>query len=93
MAAATFGLICGSLIGGPVAKNLISKNNLKSNSDEFFKESSDENEEVSYKNLFNTFSIIFISMGLGSILEMFFTKLGIVFSFIYRCYDSGSYNT
>ncbi|MCR1934533.1 sodium/glutamate symporter [Clostridium tepidum] len=79
MAAATFGLICGSLIGGPVAKNLISKNNLKSNSDEFFKESSDENEEVSYKNLFNTFSIIFISMGLGSILEMFFTKLGIVF--------------
>ncbi len=37
MAAATFGLICGSLIGGPVAKNLISKNNLKSNSDEFLK--------------------------------------------------------
>ncbi|HDK7167951.1 TPA: sodium/glutamate symporter [Clostridium botulinum] len=78
MAAATFGLVCGSLIGGPIAKNLISKNNLKNNSDEFFEASSDDCEEVSYKTLFNTFSLIFISMGLGSILEMFFTNLGIV---------------
>lgn len=78
MAAATFGLVCGSLIGGPIAKNLISKNNLKNNSDEFFETNSDDCEEVSYKTLFNTFSLIFISMGLGSILEMFFTNLGIV---------------
>ncbi|WP_434305057.1 sodium/glutamate symporter [Clostridium botulinum] len=78
MAAATFGLVCGSLIGGPIAKNLISKNNLKNNSDEFFEANSDNCEEVSYKTLFNTFSLIFISMGLGSILEMFFTNLGIV---------------
>lgn len=78
MAAATFGLVCGSLIGGPIAKNLISKNNLKNNSDEFFEANSDDCEEVSYKTLFNTFSLIFISMGLGSILEMFFTNLGIV---------------
>ncbi|EKS4343872.1 sodium/glutamate symporter [Clostridium botulinum] len=78
MAAATFGLVCGSLIGGPIAKNLISKNNLKNNSDEFFEANSDDCEEMSYKTLFNTFSLIFISMGLGSILEMFFTNLGIV---------------
>ncbi|AUN09644.1 sodium/glutamate symporter [Clostridium botulinum] len=78
MAAATFGLVCGSLIGGPIAKNLISKNNLKNSSDEFFEANSDDCEEVSYKTLFNTFSLIFISMGLGSILEMFFTNLGIV---------------
>ncbi|ENK0556575.1 sodium/glutamate symporter [Clostridium sporogenes] len=78
MAAATFGLVCGSLIGGPIAKNLISKNNLKNNSDEFFEANSDDCEEVSYKTLFDTFSLIFISMGLGSILEMFFTNLGIV---------------
>ncbi len=38
MAAATFGLVCGSLIGGPIAKNLISKNNLKNSSDEFLKQ-------------------------------------------------------
>ncbi len=78
MAAATFGLICGSLMGGPIAKNLISKNNLKNNSEEFFQANSDDCGEVSYKTLFNTFSLIFISMGLGSILEMFFTNLGIV---------------
>ncbi|NFD28593.1 sodium/glutamate symporter [Clostridium botulinum] len=78
MAAATFGLVCGSLIGGPIAKNLISKNNLKNSSDEFFEANSDDCEEVSYKTLFNTFSLIFISMGLGSILEMLFTNLGIV---------------
>ncbi|MCW6084366.1 MULTISPECIES: sodium/glutamate symporter [Clostridium] len=78
MAAATFGLVCGSLIGGPIAKNLISKNNLKNNSDEFFEANSHDCEEVSYKTLFNTFSLIFLSMGLGSILEMFFTNFGIV---------------
>lgn len=77
MAAATFGLICGSLIGGPIAKNLINRNKLKNNADAFVATDTEIEEKVNYEELFKTTSIIFISMGLGTILEMFFTKIGI----------------
>lgn len=76
-AAATFGLICGSLIGGPIAKNLINKNKLKNNAYDFVAADTEIEEKVNYEQLFNTASIIFISMGLGTILEMIFTKIGI----------------
>ncbi|WP_454052143.1 sodium/glutamate symporter [Clostridium sp. Marseille-Q7071] len=76
-AAATFGLICGSLIGGPIAKNLINKNKLKNNADAFVATDTEIKEKVNYEELFKTTSIIFISMGLGTILEMIFTKIGI----------------
>lgn len=76
-AAATFGLICGSLIGGPIAKNLINKNKLKNNAHDFVAADTEIEEKVNYEQLFNTASIIFISMGLGTILEMIFTKIGI----------------
>ncbi|WP_291581353.1 sodium/glutamate symporter [Clostridium sp. UBA6640] len=77
MAAATFGLICGSLIGGPIAKNLINKYKLKNNAYDFVAADTVLEEKVNYEGLFNTTSIIFISMGLGTILEMIFTKIGI----------------
>ncbi|WP_291563148.1 MULTISPECIES: sodium/glutamate symporter [unclassified Clostridium] len=76
-AAATFGLICGSLIGGPIAKNLINKNKLKNNADAFVATDTEIKEKVNYEELFKTTSIVFISMGLGTILEMIFTKIGI----------------
>lgn len=76
-ASATFGLICGSLIGGPIAKNLINKNKLKNNADAFVATDTEIKEKVNYEELFKTTSIIFISMGLGTILEMIFTKIGI----------------
>ncbi|WP_027631973.1 sodium/glutamate symporter [Clostridium hydrogeniformans] len=78
MAAATFGLIFGSLIGGPIAKSLISRNNLKSNADSFTVANEENLEPVNSTSLFNTFSVIFISMGLGSILEIFFNSIGII---------------
>lgn len=76
-AAATFGLICGSLIGGPIARTLINKNKLKNNADAFVATDTEIKEKVNYEELFKTISIIFISMGLGTILEMIFTKIGI----------------
>ena len=36
-------------------------------------------ENVNYQEMFKTISVIFISMGLGTILEMGFTKLGVTF--------------
>lgn len=77
MASATFGLICGSIIGGPIAKRLINKNNLHSRNTEYKVETEEVKEEVTYKTLFNTLSIIFVCIGVGSILEIIFTKLNI----------------
>lgn len=78
MASATFGLICGSLIGGPIAKRLIRKHSLDQEGFQFVATTSDDTDSLTQKSLFNTLSIIFICMGLGSILEGIFTKLGIV---------------
>ncbi|MGL4730767.1 MAG: sodium/glutamate symporter [Clostridium sp.] len=79
MAAATFGLICGSIIGGPIGKRLIQKNNLQSESLEFAAATTTAEVEgkVTYKTLFSTLSIVFICMGFGSILEIIFTKLDV----------------
>ena len=69
MAAATFGIIVGSLIGGPIAKNLIGKYNLTPKPDEFMVHGKDDTDSINYTELFRTLSIIAISMALGSVLE------------------------
>lgn len=76
MAAATFGLVCGSLLGGPIGKRLIKKNNLTPESYEFVASTTVKEEDVNFKSLFDTLSIIFICMGIGTILEYYFSKLG-----------------
>ena len=86
MASATFGLICGSLMGGPIGRRLIMKNKLQCSNANLNSASSeaavdvtaeDNSDVIDTKSLFNTLSIIFIAMGLGTILESIFTKLGI----------------
>lgn len=77
MASATFGLICGSIIGGPIGKRLIHKNNLHSRNSECKIMVKEVKEEITYKTLFNTLSIILVCIGVGSILEIVFTKLNI----------------
>ncbi|SHJ92279.1 glutamate:Na+ symporter, ESS family [Hathewaya proteolytica DSM 3090] len=87
VAAATFGLIGGSIIGGPIARKLIQKNNLKTNSEEFKEVDVNEGhhrDKINYKSIFDTMSVIFICMGLGSVLQIVVSKLGIVLpSYIY----------
>lgn len=84
MAAATFGLVCGSLIGGPIGKSLIKKGNLKSEEQQTKSKSvtaecevAATQEGVTYETMFKTISIIFIAMGFGTILEIFFKAVGI----------------
>ncbi|MBU5485425.1 sodium/glutamate symporter [Clostridium sp. MSJ-11] len=80
MASATFGLVAGSIIGGPVGKRLIEKKGLKSSvSAEASKDSSasDNKDVVDYSEVFRTLAIILISIGLGAILEGQFKKLGL----------------
>ncbi|MCX7695032.1 MAG: sodium/glutamate symporter [Caloramator sp.] len=77
MAAATFGLVMGSLIGGPIARKLIVKNNLKSHASDYLDEVAISNDVVSYEEMFRTFTVIIISMSLGAVLELWFKSKNI----------------
>ncbi len=87
MAAATFGLIGGSLIGGPVGRKLIVKNNLKPAEADLKRSNEDLTEDVlaatserfkiNSKTMFDTLAIICICMGIGTIIEKSFKAIGI----------------
>ncbi|GAA0718137.1 sodium/glutamate symporter [Clostridium malenominatum] len=78
MAAATFGLVMGSLIGGPLGKKLIEGKGLKSTAvGKSATETVTKDEVVDYNSLFGTLAIILISIGIGAVLEKQFVKMGI----------------
>ena len=81
-AAATFGLITGSLVGGPIGKRLIEKRNLMCNvpseDDSLLVE--DEEKHQRHTNMYATavFQLIH-AIGLGTIFSYFLTKTGLTF--------------
>ena len=77
MAAATFGLVAGSLIGGPLGKRLVEKNNLAKTKNESFEELALDKENINFDDMFKTFTIIMICIAFGTILGEFFNKLGL----------------
>lgn len=84
VAAATFGLVAGCMIGGPIAKRLMHKYNLKSTSEgentEIVEGKLTKDEKNIDENLlFNALMYIIISMGIGSFIILGFKKLGMVF--------------
>lgn len=86
-ASATFGLVMGSIIGGVVARGLIKNHKLQTVKDENSEKEPDEvgdyNEEnhniLSFKRLMNGACLLFIAMGLGSILSDFIEHLELTF--------------
>ncbi|MCH3951709.1 MAG: sodium/glutamate symporter [Acidaminococcus sp.] len=86
IAMATFGLIAGSLMGGPIATKLIRKYNLKSHEEEVVEvqEQASSMEEkavipmVPEKFMAATGEIL-LAMGVGTILANFFKSVGLVF--------------
>lgn len=86
-ASATFGLIMGSLIGGLVARTLITNHKLKTvhdeNSSTPIDEVGDYNEEshniLCHKTLMTAAGLLFVAMGLGSIISDFIQDLGLTF--------------
>jgi len=81
-AAATFGLIFGSLIGGPLGKRLIEKNNLlntAANEDDSLLEE-DEKKHERHTNMYAdaVFQLI-LAIGVGTIFTMLLTKTGLTF--------------
>lgn len=81
MAAATFGLVMGSLTGGPIAKRLIEKHNLhkKGLDNEAALTLVDKVRTLDGDSLLKSAIIIVIAMGLGSIISKWFVGMGMTF--------------
>lgn len=85
MACATFGLVGGSIVGGPLARKLIEKYNLKPQElekEEVINKDDEDYGEVAAgmlceNNLTNAAMQIIIAMGLGTIISKLFTALGV----------------
>lgn len=81
-AAATFGLICGSLIGGPLGKRLIEKRNLLETAipedDSLLIEEEEKHERHTNMYAAAVFQLI-LAIGLGTIISYFLTKTGMTF--------------
>ena len=85
MASATFGLIMGSMIGGPIGKRLIEKNNLsypmKMTNTAEGEPSIQENtkNKLNSDNFLGASSQILVAMGMGTIISSILQKTGIIF--------------
>lgn len=87
IAAATFGLVMGSVIGGPIARRLIMKHNLKKLLTEADHESiaiaargaKREVYAVNQAHFMNAMAQLLVAMGLGTLVTMFITSFGVTF--------------
>lgn len=80
MATATYALIAGSIIAGPICKRLIEKKNLiqKRVTLEEFQSFDDKSVTLELKNVVPTRFQIIIAMGIGSLISNFLNSLGLV---------------
>jgi ESS family glutamate:Na+ symporter len=80
IAFATFGLIMGSLMGGPIARRLIMRDNLTCDDpkDELSDLDQDQALPLEPENFMSGQSHILIAMGLGTLLTKLFIEMGIV---------------
>ncbi len=93
IACATFGLVLGGLIGGPIAKFLINRNNLQPTSkvEELSVGIKHEEEDVNidYFNVLNALLVICIAIGLGIILNKLVTSFGAKLPMFVTCLFAG----
>lgn len=93
IACATFGLVLGGLIGGPIAKFLINRNNLQPTSKEEDLSVGIKHEEedvnINYFNVLNTMLVICIAIGLGIILNKLVTSFGAKLPMFVTCLFAG----
>lgn len=83
LAAATFGLVAGSLIGGPTGKFLIEKYKLITGKEtekvEGIEKVGKGNEKLDEKRIYSAVYQLLVSMALGSIISMLLKKTGLTF--------------
>lgn len=79
IASATFGLILGGVIGGPVAQLLIKRNKLKSTSGDSLTvgiEHNQEDTQIDYNDMLRSILVIAIAVGLGTQLNVVLKTIG-----------------
>lgn len=74
MAAATFGLICGSLSGGPIARHLIGKHNLKPKEGNVEEYVEADEKPIGHHSFMVQVAMITVSMAGGTFLGNLFTE-------------------
>ena len=82
MAAATFGLLAGSLMGGPLADAIVRRRSLceaASKSKDDADEDATKDEKLSAQGYVRAVFLILVSMGIGSLLNILLKKTGITF--------------
>lgn len=80
MATATYALIAGSIIAGPICKRLINKYNLlnKKNKNDLFESTGAKVEMLNAKRILPSGFQVVIAMGIGSLISNFLSSLGMV---------------
>ena len=90
VAAATFGLFMGSIVGGPVAKRLIDKYNLRTSVEVSTNEDTEKTEQVTKSNLFRTVLLVVLTAALGSIISYLLNLTGLTFPYYVGCLFAGA---
>lgn len=89
VAAATFGLLLGSLTGGPVAERLIKKYDLKSTATEEVKEEQ-KALPLEQKSFFNSVLLILLAAFVGSYISSLLKLTGLSFPYYVGCLFAGA---
>ncbi|WP_040977484.1 sodium/glutamate symporter [Necropsobacter massiliensis] len=90
IAAATFGLLLGSLIGGPVAKRLIGKYNLTADSAENRDDRNNSQSVLNGKNLLHSTIMILVAALIGSYISKLLNLTGLTFPYYVGCLFGGA---
>ncbi|WP_276887212.1 sodium/glutamate symporter [Anaerococcus lactolyticus] len=89
VAAATFGLLAGSLVGGPTARRLIAKNNLQSKGALSRDTLADIKAMTNQKTLTKAIIIIGLAAFLGTFINKILAKTGLNFPYYVGCQFGG----
>lgn len=89
VASATFGLLVGSLVGGPVAKNLIKKYRLKSSTYEDKMVLESKKEIINEKSLMKAIIIVGLASFLGTFINKILLLTGLSFPYYVGCQFGG----
>jgi ESS family glutamate:Na+ symporter len=92
VAIATFGLVLGGIIGGPIARYLMKKHNLKSTSTEQITVGvpyKDGSRVIDIKSMLNAILVISVTVGIGINLHKLLASFGIQLPMFVACLFSG----
>lgn len=89
VAAATFGILIGSLVGGPVASRLISRNNLKSAGTKVLDTDKKNIRPISQKTLMDAIIVIGLASFLGTFINKILAMTSLNFPYYVGCQFGG----